>query len=476
MATGRLATSSAVVTAVTVVTTLCQLPRLGGGLSADEAATLFSSRLTFGELAHQAGRVDLVLTPYYALIHLWRTVVPGVVGLRLPSLLAYSAVVAVTGVWASRRWSPAAGGVAATVVGLNPLLSAAAVEARPYALATLAVVLSLYGLDRWRTSRRPGALALCLVAGLVAVSLQVMLALALVLVPPFLLAGVPRGRARRAGAVVYGGLVVATAGLLLASLPERTQVAWITRPSALVGVIDLAGTALGSRGLYLGVLALVVVAALGSGYARDLHAHARATLGDVAPFLVWAIAPGAVLLVVSLVHPVFIARYVTESAPGLGLSFGGLVARAPRVVTTHAAPRVVAGLGAIALVASLLLGPAPISGNDDLAPVSAFLVAHARGGVVALGSPTLAAAVRSYEPRDGTVRLWPLDGPAHTILTPIATGPTAFAHAGPEVWVVVDHDASFPRLAALRHGLAARGYHPTSGASFPEVVITRWTR
>ncbi len=70
MATGRVATSSAVVTALTVVTTFCQLPRLGGGLSADEAATLFSSRLTFGELARHAGRVDLVLTPYYALIHL----------------------------------------------------------------------------------------------------------------------------------------------------------------------------------------------------------------------------------------------------------------------------------------------------------------------------------------------------------------------------------------------------------------------
>lgn len=476
MATGRLATSSTVVGAVAAATTLCQLPRLGGGLSADESATLFSARLSFGELAHQAGRIDLVLTPYYALMHLWRELVPGVVGLRAPSLLAYAAVVVVTGTWAARRWSLTAGAVAAAVVGLNPLLSSAAAEARPYALATLAVTLSLYGLDRWRSSGRRRALALFLVAGLVAVSLQVMLALALVIVGPFFLAGPPRGRSRRIGVGAYGALVVATAGFVLTSLPERAQVAWITRPSALVGLADLAGAALGERGLYLGALALLAVAALVSGFAGVLRAHWRTTLADVGPFLVWTVAPGAALLAVSLVHPVYIARYVTESAPGLGLLLAGLTARAPRTVTTFAASRAVAGLGAVALSASLLLGPAPIGGNDDLAQLSAFLVAHARSGVVALGSPTLAAAVRYYEPRGGAVRLWPLDGPARTILTPIATGPRAFGRAGPDVWVVVDRDASFPMLSALRHGLVSRGYHAASGATLPQVVVTRWVR
>ncbi|MHB1569582.1 MAG: hypothetical protein ACYCRG_01255 [Acidimicrobiales bacterium] len=476
MATGRLARSSTVVAAVTAATTLCQLPRLGGGLSADESATLFSARLSFGELAHQSGRVDLVLTPYYALMHLWRALVPGVIGLRLPSLLAYVAVVGVTGAWAARRWSPAAGGAAAAVVGMNPLLSSAAVEARPYALATLAVTLSLYGLDRWRSSSRPGALVLCLVAGLIAASLQAILALALIIVCPLFLVGLPRRRTRWAGVAAYGTLVVSIAAVVLASLPERAQVAWITRPSVLAGAFDLAGVALGERGLYLVILALIALAALASGYARYLRTYWRPTLSDVGPFLAWAATPGVVLLVVSLVHPIFIARYVTESAPGLGLLFGGLAARAPRALTSFATSRAVAGLGAIALAASLLFGPAPIAGNDDLAQLSAFLVAHVRVGVVALGSPTLAAAVRYYEPAGQPLRLWPLNGPARTILTPIATSRGAFSRAGPDVWIVIDRDASFQKLSALRHGLASRGYRPTTEATFPQVVVTRWVQ
>ncbi len=307
--------------------------------------------------------------------------------------------------WAARRWSPAVGGVDAAVVGLNPLLTAAAVEARPYALATLAVVLSLYGLDRLRASRRPRTLALCLVAGLVAVSLQGMLARALIVISPLLLAGVRHGRARRDGTVVYGGLVVvAGAGLLVTSLPERAPVAGIPRPSPLASVADLAGGALGERGLYLAALAALALVALASGYASELRARWRPTLLDVAPFIVWRLVPGAIPLAVPLVHPLFVTRYATESAPGLGLPVGGPVAHAPHSVSARFAPRVVAGLGAVALATSLLVGPAPIAGN-------AYLVAHAGGGVVVLGSPTLVSAPRTYEAGNGSLHFWPFDAP-----------------------------------------------------------------
>jgi hypothetical protein len=174
-----------------------------------------------------------------------------------------------------RRLLGGFGGCAAvTVLALHPLFMRNAVEARPYALATLAVVACA-----WLPQRRAAA-------GSVAVALHLFAALPVA-------AMLAARRQWRDLAIV----AAVTAPLVAAGYIQREQVAWISRAATVGEVVTW---------LFGASLAVAALALIGSAMSR--------------PWVtVWALGPAVVLFAASHLSPMLAPRYLTFSAPAVAL-------------------------------------------------------------------------------------------------------------------------------------------------------------
>jgi mannosyltransferase len=114
------------------------LPWLNKPVFPDEGASLFSARLEWTALLRHSRVVDLVLLPYYSLLHLWLQLFDNIEWARFLSLLAFGLTVFPVGHLGSRLGGKVCGALAALVAATNPLLVTAALSARPYALSALA--------------------------------------------------------------------------------------------------------------------------------------------------------------------------------------------------------------------------------------------------------------------------------------------------------------------------------------------------
>ena len=115
----------------------------------DEGATLYSVHRSWGALWQQSRVVDLVLLPYYSVLHLWIGVSGSLVWLRLLSVLAFGVTIFLTGHLASRLAGCESGILVALLVATNPLMILAALSARPYSLSALLATASVAALIRW---------------------------------------------------------------------------------------------------------------------------------------------------------------------------------------------------------------------------------------------------------------------------------------------------------------------------------------
>ncbi len=409
--------------------------RIGGpSLWRDEAATISGSQRPVSAILAMMGNADAVHGPYYLLMH--QVIAVGGISattLRLPSLVAMCLAVGLTAALGRRLAQdcglpgPAAVGlVAGLALVAVPLTSRYAQEARPYALATLFAVLATYFLVRAVAAPRPAWWAvyaaalllagLCnLFAMLLAVAHGASLAWA---VRPAAGGGRPEragggrperaggGRAGQPGQVTAATLrrwlaACAAAAVLLApviylSAGQSAQINWVRRPglSTVASLLrDFAGA--GALIPVIGVLAVIGCLA-GPGLRRG-----RLTLATVA--LPWLVLPSAVLLAVSLAHPVYVERYVVFCLPALavlaaaGLTWLAAASRralagrglGPRRadILAVAAPAVLA-----VLIAGVLVGPQreirqPGARADDLRAVAGVVAARERAGDAVLYLP-----------------------------------------------------------------------------------------
>ena len=130
------------------------LPWLGISMFADEGATLYSARLSWSNLWAQSQHVDLVLLPYYVLIHFWLMVSGNIEWVRALSLFAYFATIVVVGVPGLRvagRWC---GIIAAVLTATSSILVEKSLNARPYELSTFLVALGAVFLFKWLADAR----------------------------------------------------------------------------------------------------------------------------------------------------------------------------------------------------------------------------------------------------------------------------------------------------------------------------------
>lgn len=353
----------------------------------DEALSLGATHQLRATLRNTAGTMGL----YYVLLDIWTSVAgTSVAALRAPSVMAVAATVVVAGFLARRLLETREAQLAALLVGTSTGLVRYAQEARSYALVALLTAGAWAITTRAVTARQKGdldgarrwwaALTVISVAGVTAhgmYPLQVAaIALALALLPD-----------RRVHLSALGPTLVATGATVFGlSLLGATEIAsWV--PELNAGQLgDLALDLLSAAPLaavVLGALATLGAWTLVRRPADDSLQRWR----NLAP-VAWAIVPPLVLIVLSIVRPYLVPRYVVASVPGLMFLVAvGAVAAVRRVSEAPdeaalARRRVAAlGVGAV-LVASLIAGQVALHrrAGDDWGAVAERVAEGSRPG------------------------------------------------------------------------------------------------
>ncbi|MFJ4621713.1 hypothetical protein [Streptomyces sp. NPDC088812] len=268
----------------------------------DESVTYQLAHRDPSQIWHTAQHVDLVHALYYAVMHeIFGLFGGGLLTLRLPSVLAMAVAASGVGLLGLRLAGPRAGLLAGLAFPLLLQVQKYAQEGRSYAMvcalvtwATYALVVGVPHRARWRW-----AVYGCTM--LTACLLHEFAVLALVAHGVTLVVSrVPRP-VLRAWSVAAAGVVAGLLPLVIRSAGQSGQVSWIDGPVRL--------------------RYLLVVAVVGVVCARaPLGARGPVRLSVVAvPLLV---LPGLLLLIVSLVKPLFVDRYVLHSNIGIALLLG----------------------------------------------------------------------------------------------------------------------------------------------------------
>ncbi|MEU3600982.1 hypothetical protein ABZ714_20000 [Streptomyces sp. NPDC006798] len=315
----------------------------------DEVVTYDMATRSLPEIWRTLGTADAVHGLYYLLMHAVFTAgEPGLVPLRLPSLLATAASAAFVARIGLRLAGPRAGALSGLALALLPVVQRYAQEGRSYALVSALVTWATLLLleRRWRAY----ALVLLVACLLHEFAVLVLLAHGAALWfgrSPGLVRP-PRQWLRAASAVVAGLLPLA-----LFSMTQSAQVAWIEPPSAQkltrFAVLVFAG--------------LVCAVLPGGSRTRAL----------ALPLL---ILPPGLLIAVSFLHPLYSERYVLFHTIGLALLLGA--------VLDHYGSRLAAAGATTAVLLHLTVtGPelrSPESRSDNAMAVTEAIERLARPG------------------------------------------------------------------------------------------------
>ncbi|WP_249938332.1 glycosyltransferase family 39 protein [Streptomyces mirabilis] len=352
--------------------------RRGGTMWRDEAVTYDMARRSLPDLWSTLAGADAVHGLYYLLMHLLFEVTGGLdplLVLRLPSVLATAAATGTLALLGRRLAGPRAGLLAGAVFALLPQVQRYAQEGRSYAIVCALVVWATYLLVR-AVASRDGRTWVAYGAVLVAAGLLHEFA---VLALTAHAVAVPRA-ARRA----WAG---AAAPLAVLSTRQSDQVSWIGRPGA-GALAGFAGTA---------AVALVCAAMCRNTTSRVLRGVRLPALA-----LGLLVLPALLLLLVSLVTPLYVDRYVLYGQSGTALLTGAALDRLTRARRTRTAALACAGMAVLALLPVTLQLRAPQSRVDD---VGAIARAVAEAGAPGDGVLYLPARRRVWSlPDPGSVR------------------------------------------------------------------------
>ena len=470
---------------VVVIASLWLVP-LFSSLWLDELGTWWVVKDGLGDAAHRALTFHGQSPLYYVIV--WATRVVGghsEVVLRLPSLIAATASAFLLYRLARTLIGREAARLAVLVFVATNVVAFEASEARPYALATLAVIGSTYALVRWLDDGRRWSPAL--VYAVLAVTVVWMHYLfALVLVPHALYAFIRLRRsdtdasARRLIAVA----VIVTAGIVplaiqLASLWDRRSTLSIPSEATVGGFAVVLLPPVLVISLFLGSL----LARLG-GPVRIAPAPARSsTLVLVGS---WLLFPVITLFLVSTLTTVdFLSpRYFASMAPAIALFAGWAIAS----LEPASARRIVAAALAIFSVVAYF---GTTKDGEDWRGAAAFERAHADAGTIVLLHPALIEStqldwfsdpvkrsyllsVQSYYPMEGRVIPMPysLDHAARDYLEGLVEGELA----GADRFLLVSRYPLVPFRDWLDGRLTPEGYGSRVIGWFGVIEVVEFSR
>jgi mannosyltransferase len=419
----------AAIIGIAVVASLGLLPWLGSSMFADEGATLYSSHLSWSNLWAQSQHVDLVLLPYYALVHFWVMVSGNIAWVRALSLFAYFGTIVVVG-WVglriAGRWC---GIITALLTATSTLLVEKSLNARPYTLSTLLVVLCAVSLFKWLDDSRTRWFWVFGILALLATAMQLFSLLApaamlfgILVVRPELIC--ERLRALRAPIVF---LALASGTWVVACMRQVGQVNWIANESIESRLLaEVRGPVIGQAyDFLLFVIVVVVVTKLAIVWNRDVRKAVVEQVSrdrDVLALTIgWAIIPTVVLSIVSFAHPIYSVRYVAASAPGAALLVAFICVRAfpksldlsraaDQMANRNRRNRMTVAFGAIAVVL-LVVGAVDSASTlqEDLQSPARYVAQHAqKGDVIAVPDHAITSVIDYYLASDQRrVPLWP---------------------------------------------------------------------
>ncbi|MEU1198586.1 glycosyltransferase family 39 protein [Streptomyces sp. NPDC005813] len=369
----------------------------------DEHATWWASTLSYPDLGRLTGHIDVVLTPFYVVMHLWTALVgTSPAALRLPGALAMAASAGLLALLGRQLSDARTGLVAGLLFAVLPTVTRYGQEARPYAFAVLFALLAtlvlLRALDRPSLGRWTlYALALALTGFSHLVALSVLPAHAVAVV-----------RARRAGdPIAHWAFGCATVLGTSAVVPMATegagqvgQIAW--NNPVLSDLAEYPVELLGSWS--------AAVAVLGLGAVGLLTAGRRGAVPGV-----WALLPPVLTFVTSDRLHLFLPRYLLFTVPAWLLLAAAGAVRCADVVTgaarTGRRGRVTGALllaGAVAGFAvqvwpAVLAARQDLSGEPDFAGAGRVVRAAQRPGDGILYSGVFGERkAMAYELRGGT--------------------------------------------------------------------------
>ncbi|WP_052434100.1 glycosyltransferase family 39 protein [Streptacidiphilus melanogenes] len=340
----------------------------------DESASWWAATLSWSQLLHLLGNIDIVLAPYYALMHLWISVAgTSVVALRIPSLAAMGLSAGLLALLGRRMFNSRVGMVAGLIFAVLPATSRYGQEARPYALTVLAVLaatLLLYrALDDPRADRWGGyALSLPFTG-------MFHLVAALVLAAHLVLVLVVARKRWGAWAAVVGFCVVPVLLIALLGHGQSAQVSWIS--TDLKDLPQFPGQFfLSTDGMYVTVGA----ALLGLLFARRYSFV----------LLTWALVPPVLLFLSRSVLNLFLPRYLLFTLPAWALLAAvgvcGLAGLAGPRRKGLVARQLVAGVALVGALVAVCLPDQravrvnPLAGQPDFQSAAAWLLHHQQPG------------------------------------------------------------------------------------------------
>lgn len=460
---------------------------MGASLSGDELATYSAVTRPLSGLWVLIQHIDGHFLPYYLFMHFWTVFGAAEWWLRLPSAFALGIAAGFLTDLGRRLHSARAGLLAAACFAVLPSVSYHGANARPYAFAAAAAVISAWTLHRLietPTGRRARGYA-----GGVALLGCTHLFSVLVL-PAQLVAAtwsLPRRTllSRVAPATIVGCLPAAVLGLI--GWGERHAISWIT-PRGPDVLLKFPKMLTGSPvlGPVLFALALAGVAVL---FRRSATRPWGALLGG------WLVFPPLLLLLVSaLLTPVYVDRYLFVAAPALALAAGVALASIPGAARSVGSRRgtVVSAITAwAAVVTAAILGlpeqadyRKPNGHYEDFPGAVRVIQAKARpGDAILYGQSWLRTGFRYY----GADRL-PDDvlgtgsGPGPGFEYPQRSDVAGALEGRSRVWIVWRgtkeaglKGSKFPQVAAVR----AAGFRLSSAwhsAELPGLTVTLFSR
>lgn len=489
----RVAAALTLVTAAALVIRL--LVRAERPMWFDEGFSIGIARGTWSDLVAVATSTDANGSLHSVLLWAWMRLTEALPGLdALGWARALSAV-------AGAATVPALYAVGRALFGRAPALAAAALlavnqlhayysnEARGYALLALLVTVASWLLVRALEAPSPGRwAAYCAFAALsvyahvfggFSVAAQLLAALLYPSRRP------EEGRARRRGAVLAGGAVLALVSPLVyyaATNPGYAGWIWPLRASAVARFFErTAGDVrVGEVSVWQVLLVLegacVVLALAAAVRLRGRERGSRRAWGLL--FVAgWVFVPVTVAVVVSLAKPIFLDRYLLAVVPGwLLLVAAGLATR----WQGRALARAVAVLLVLSLSGTLQprerdhpmayqWDEVPDHVLDRAGPADALVFSQAAGVVAfdhhARGHPRL-----SERPR----QVWPLPGDPVAVRPPTLASMLEPLQAHRRVWFVLF--AETEESKALRAALEERGYAPTQDAAFGDIRVLPYER
>jgi hypothetical protein len=463
---------------IAVAASLGILPWLGVSMFADEGATLYSARLSWSNLWAQSQHVDLVLLPYYVVIHFWLMVSGNIAWVRALSLLAFFGTIVVIGSIGLRIGGRWCGIIASVLTATSTLLVEKSLNARPYELSSFLVALSAVFLLKWLEDSRARWLWTFSILALLATAMQLFSLLApasmllcVLVVRPKLLA--QRLRIFRAP---VGLLVIVSCAWVIACIRQVGQVNWIANESTANRLFnEVRGPLVGELYDFVLIVLLVVVvtklAIVWSGGGRDSVVEMVSTDRDILALTIgWVVIPTLVLSIVSFVHPIFSDRYVAASAPGAALLAAFILVRTfPKTFVparpSHPMANRKARIGTLATVgaaAAVFLAFGYVGAasalQEDLQSPALYIAQHReKGDAIALPDHAITSAVEYYLTRgDSRIPLWSQLGVRQRYVEGFDLSLHPSAGLPRRVWLVAD--GSVPGVTRFERALGLDGY------------------